>query len=676
MTSDTTSSFPAVSRFRTVVVNFMSHRNALIVCGIFLIVGIIICDDYGMSPDDVTQRALAISTVDYVMGNNDSFLYSWTKNYGVAFELSLLFFERILGLEDSRSIYLSRHLLTHLFFLAGGFFCYLLALRLFNNRLLAFFALLLFLLHPRMYAHSFFNTKDIPFLSMFMIAMFFIERAFRKETVGAFLLCGIGIGILTNIRILGIMLFAAVLAMRACDLFYATGRGERKHVLITTRGFAVACMITLYVTWPYLWTNPGRLIASFIEMAHYPYFVLELFQGERVSPIDLPLHYAPVWFLITTPPVVILLGIIGAGSIFFRGVLRPNDVFRSTQLRFGFLTLACFALPVLAVVLLGSTLYSGARQMYFLYAPFCVLAVFGLHGLASFFKRKPLQVGMYVLVGMGVAMMLASTIRIHPFQQVYFNFLVDRTTPEYLSSRYWMDHWGSGSLKVLEYLLEQYPSSPIYVADDFQHVGKTRMILPKADRQRVFIGIGIDGPNFSFFGGAPTDMQEIFDPSNIYTRKVYNNTILKAARLDLREAGEAMADAWRKTYRSAVSEEPVFSSNFNIYFNENNRTLTYVRESCRSDDIVPAFLLHVLPADPNDLPDEFKQDGYGSFNFFFYESGVVFDGKCVASFNLPEYEISRIRTGQYIPLIRSIVWHGDFSFSFGRKQSTEEAREK
>ena len=612
------------------------------------------------------------------MGNNDAFLDSWDRNYGVAFELLLLVFERLLGLEDSRHIYLSRHLLTHLFFLVGGFFCYLLAYRLFNNRLLACFALLLFLLHPRMYAHSFFNTKDVPFLSMFMIALFLVERAFRKETVGAFLVCGVGIGILTNIRILGVMLFAAVLVRRTFDFFYAAGREERKHVLITTGWFALVGVFTLYATWPYLWSDPvGHFIESFTQMAHYPHVVSELFQGEQYPSTDFPFYYIPTWFSITTPPVALLLGIIGLVSLFGRGITHPGDVLRNTPLRFGFLLIACFILPVLAVVLLQSVLYNGWRQMYFLYAPFCVLAGFGLHGLASFFNRKPLRVGIYVLVGLGVAMMLASIIRIHPLQQVYFNFLVDRTTPEYLKSQYWMEHWGAGSLKVLEFLLEQYPSSPIYIANDrWWSMRKARMILPKADRQRVFVGVGLDGTNFSHFGGAPPDMEEFFVPSNIYSRTVYNNTILKAARLDLSRAGEAMADAWRKTYRSTVLEEPVFSSNFDIYFDENNRTLTYIKESCRGDDIVPAILLRVFPADPNDLPDEFKQDGYGSFDFLFYESGgVVFDGKCVVSINLPEYEISRIRTSQYTPLIRSLLWYGDFSLSSGRNQATEEARE-
>ncbi len=643
----------------------MTHHSALIiVCVLFLIVGVVVLDDYGISVDEVMQRGLGILAAEYVMGNNAIYLDSWTRNYGVAFELSLVFFERILGLEDSRSIYLSRHLLTHMFFLAGGFFCYLLAIRLFNNRLLACFALLLFLLHPRMYAHSFFNTKDIPFLSMFMIALFLIDRGFRKGTAGAFLLCGVGVGLLTNIRILGVMLFAAVLAMRACDLFHASGRQERKHILMTTRWFALAGVLTLYATWPYLWSDPvGHVIDSFTQMAHFPNHVLELFQGERVLSTNLPFYYVPTWISITTPPVTLLLGIVGVVSIVGRGVTRPGDILRNTPLRFEFLLIACFILPILAVVLLHSVLYGGWHHMYFLYAPVCLVAVFGLHWLISW---KPLRTGIYALAGMGVVMMLAAIISLHPLQQVYFNFLMDRTTPEYLRSQYSMSYYGDGSLKTLEYLLKRYPSSPIYIAGNSRHMVDTRLLLPEADRQRTFLGVGLDGPNFSIRGSAPTGMEGIFDFQTIYTKKVYNNTILQAMRLDLSGRGEAMADARRKMYRSTVLEEPVFSSNFDIYFNDKDKpTLTYIKESCRADDTVPVFLLHVFPENPNDLPDEFKQYGYGSYDFFFYRmNGVIFDGKCMVTVNLPEYAISRIRTGQYLSdYTQRIVWRENFPLS-------------
>ena len=92
-------------------------------------------------------------------------------------------------MRDSRSVYLLRHLLTHLLFLAGGLGGYALAFRLYRSRLLALVALGLYLLHPRLYAHSFFNSKDLPFLSLFMLALLLTHWAFRRVSVPAFLLC-------------------------------------------------------------------------------------------------------------------------------------------------------------------------------------------------------------------------------------------------------------------------------------------------------------------------------------------------------------------------------------------------------------------------------------------------------------------------------------------------------
>ena len=371
-------------------------------------VGIAVLDDYGISSDESTQRALSIVTAKYIWGFDDTLLTHWDRFYGVGFEMPLLLAEYLLGLEDSRDIYLMRHILSHTFFVTGGFFCYLLAYRMFNNRLVALFALLLFLLHPRIYAHSFFNTKDLPFLSMFMIALYFTHRAFGKNTVPAFLLCGVAVGILTNIRILGVMLFAAILVMRAFDLYYASGRGARKRILITGGLFAAAAMLSLYVTWPWLWGDPlGRLLESFTRMSDYPNTLEMLYRGEYVLSTDVPWDYIPVWIIITTPLVTLLLGGLGLASLCCRGITGPGTVLRNTATRFGFLLTGCLILPVLASILLGSNLYDGWRQMYFLYAFLCLLAAGGLHCSLSFFQcrprlRVPLRAGVYGLAGAGL----------------------------------------------------------------------------------------------------------------------------------------------------------------------------------------------------------------------------------------------------------------------------------
>ena len=173
--------------------------QASLVCLAFLLVGVVVVDDYGAGHDTPIQRHIAARNLAFITGaadRLDGFAGESDRYYGVAFELPLLLLERGLGLEDSRRIYLMRHLVTHAFFLVGGLCCSLLVYRLTRSRGVALFALLLFVVQPRLYAHSFFNSKNLPFLSMFMVTLYVTHRAFREETVGAFVLCGVCVGVL------------------------------------------------------------------------------------------------------------------------------------------------------------------------------------------------------------------------------------------------------------------------------------------------------------------------------------------------------------------------------------------------------------------------------------------------------------------------------------------------
>ena len=209
---------PAFIRF---AVSLLARCAPLPALGLFVIVGLAVFDDYGASPDEWTQRYVGEAALAFYFGGESEARFHNQRFYGAAFEAPLVLAERALGLEDSRDILLSRRLLTHLFFLVGGAFVWLLARRMFDSRLMALLALLIFLLHPRIYAHSFFNSKDPVFLSMFAIALYAIHRAFRRDTAAAFAVAGAAVGLLVGVRILGFTLFAAVIAMRGADFVSA-----------------------------------------------------------------------------------------------------------------------------------------------------------------------------------------------------------------------------------------------------------------------------------------------------------------------------------------------------------------------------------------------------------------------------------------------------------------------
>ena len=641
---------------KRVLLDFMVRHSGFVLLVAFGLAGLWVLDDYGVGGDAGAQRHLAAATFEYVFGD-DLFLKAKDsdKFYGMAFELPLLLTERVLGLEDSRDIWISRHLITHLFFLGGGFFCYLLAYRLFGSRLLAALAMLMFLLHPRLYAHSFFNTKDIPFLSMFMICLYLTHRAFDRGAVWCFLILGVAVGVLINLRIMGATLFVAVLTMQFLDLLHTDA--DRKRVLSSAAVFVLSSLLTVYVSMPYLWSDPlGRSMEWFYTFSQHPSNVYQLFRGERFWSRDIhPPEYVPVWMSITTAPIMLVLGVTGMLVVLMRGACNLRDVvFRNARLRFGFLLIGCFVLPIVAVVVLSSNVYNGWRQMYFLHAPFCLLAVFGIRWLVSTARDRRVRFAGYGAVGAGLAAVAASMASIHPDQNLYFNFLVDRTTPEHLRTRYELNHWGTPFRHGLKHLLAQHPSQSVYIERLGTALEVNRRILPAADRHRLVLHDDYGDGDFRFVA----DQHLEFDGTEIYSLSVYSNTIFTIRDLSL-SSGAKFDDVFRELYSDSKSDDPMISSDWNVYFMDG--VLVYVREPCVFVDAAASFFLHLHPADVSDLPEERRESGFNNLDFRFYRSGGVFDGICLARIELPDYDIARISTGQFTS--EGLVWGGEYNMA-------------
>lgn len=623
------------------------HWGAIVALTLFLIAGLAVLDDYGVAADERTQGRLAAANLRYVAeGRDDLSQIPFVKVYGVAFELPISFVGRAIS-EDSRGIYLARHLLTHLSYLVGGAFAYLLAHRLFNNRLLALFAMLFFLLHPRLWSHSFYNSKDIPFFAMLMIALFLAHRAFKRDALPAFLLLGIGVGILMNLRAMGAVAFAAIPAMRALDFIFASEREERKRVLLTTGAFLLAAGTTAYASLPYTWKSPSEWIEWWRVSSNYPQTVYEAFRGSVLSNANFPPDYVATWFSITTPPFALLLGLVGMAAVLRRFTANPRAFLVNSRLRFGLLLIGCFALPIVAVILTDPMIYNGWRQMQFLWAPFALLAVFGLRRLASCFEQARLRAAVYGAAGAGFAASLVSMAFIHPHQQVYFNFLVDRATPERLRTQYIMDYWGVPAREALERLLAQTPSprTGVNSASVYgDHIMRDNaLILPQSARERISTATTNEAYSLEYvYGNRPPPA------SAAHTVKVYDNTIMTITpKPDLEAA-----------YKAALSGEPVVRGETSIYVRSGSAV--YVKEPCQEGDPEGLlFYLRAWPQNPEDLPARWRAIGMERRDFFFPGYGAKLEGKCVASVPLPEYRAGLV-TSRYV-WGRETLWTAKFT---------------
>ena len=602
------------------------HWGLLAVCALFLLAGALALDDYGVSVDVQFQMAIGNAALDYLAGDGelafDQLIGPIDRYYGAAFEAPLILVERVLGLEDIRDIYLARHFLTHLFFLVGGAFCYLIVHRLCGNKLLALAAMALFLLHPRIYAHSFYNTKDIPFLVMFMIALYLTHRAFRRDTLGAFLLCGAGVGLLVNLRIMGLVLFAAVLALQALDLLFAGGTEQRKRILLAGGAFTLAALLTYYASLPALWTDPiGQFTKAFEALGSHPAQAVNLFRGEWLSsPDGPPFDYIPVWIGITTPPVVLLLAVVGVAGLLWYGARSPRSIRRGTFTHFSILLLLLPVASITAIVVNESNIYNGWRQVFFLYAPITLLAAAGMHRILSL-SRRWMRAGTYVLLAACLAVTLVSIVRIHPLAYSYHNSFVDRSTPDYLVSQYEADYWSLSYWPLLRDALSDHPDQRIIYT---KWLGDHPYLFSRMDNIGASSNILLDG----FYSVRPVSNQK-------YEARIYNNTISSI------RGWQISPEMIEKTVQYVRSNDQVFHSDFmTIHLHDDK--ITYTIESCLKHQNSRIYL-HLYPVDSAALP----RSPFRNWDFAIRGNAIGSDGRCVYLVLLPDWSVSNVHTSQY-----------------------------
>ena len=661
------------------------HAGALILCALALLVGVAAVDDYDATNDTIYyQRPLADVTLRYLDGDSNAFETIHTYHdrfYGAAFEVPLLLAERVFGSNDSRSAFLARHLLSHLFFLAAAGAGYLLACRLFRSRAVALFALALFLLHPRIYAHSFFNSKDVPFLGMFMICLWLACRAFmgrgsrerwgKKGSPGAFALCGVAAGLLVNLRVMGLVFLAVVAAARLCDLWRGGDRtsSKRWRILVDAGIFLASAALAYYASMPYLWADPFGGFTELLEaLSNHPTRPVSAFQGELVNAEALPPHYVPVWFGITTPPLALLLGAVGVASLVRRGMARPGALLRNTPLRFELLLAACIALPLLTVVVLRPVMYGDWRHTYFLWAPFALLAASGLRALVDATRHLPrhlpltprlARLAVHGLAALGLAAVAVQMVRLHPHQSAYFNalatairadaILANRTSSEPLHKRYRLIKSSEVVKTGYAYILEEYPDAVVNMQTHMKHLPPA---LPGAaahrhletfarrERRRIAFDPNAD-PDFHILShrssppSTALDAPDAFFPPTLYELRLYGSAVLRVATPDLSRVDAATAAAYRALHREATAGAPAIDGYFDVYRSESAITLT--REACAPADLheLPKLTVYPAAAHPSSTA------GFRAYMQSFH--GVRIGRSCLWQTPLPDSAVAQIR---------------------------------
>lgn len=237
----------------------------------FLVTGLFEAPTFGISWDENDQRVLGDITQQYVNGSSNDLLSSANREYGAAFELTLSYLTTLFHKTDIKEIYIFRHQVTHILFLLSSVAICFIARRLSRSTLIASATMFIYLLSPRIYGHSFYNTKDIPFLCFLAITLAVAQLAFDKNKLPYYMLLGLAAGYTTSIRIMGVMLFGFVCVMFLLDIVTRkTEKQQRASTLVNMLLFCFIYTLATYAFWPYIWHNPvEKFTHAYATMAHY-----------------------------------------------------------------------------------------------------------------------------------------------------------------------------------------------------------------------------------------------------------------------------------------------------------------------------------------------------------------------------------------------------------------------
>ena len=506
------------------------QRPILILLAVSLLIGIFTLNCYGDSWDDLSLRKYAAKSLEaygtWFARGEVQITTEDLGSYGPSYVMAVALLS-----QDNPDL---RHFIYFVTFLAGAWAFYMLGLR-WLSQPAALGATLLYLTQPVLWGHAFFNPKDTPFLSLFLLSIYFglklfdespnpiqgsdrrtalltalwlgsvfslflltdtfhtvivnlvhaakagetniisltasdirtaapelyiqkyftlflrlraaffllssffflFHKSFRSLHPSAFtrsVYPSVFLGFTSSLRVLGP--FAGLIVA-----YYALRKHGRKSIP-TLIAYAVTAIIVMYLTWPYLWTNPlGNFIASIKTMSLYPWSGQVLFNGQQFASTELPASYLPVLLgLQLTEPLwaLTLIGVVVAG-------IRLREKRELIEL-----SILWLILPLFGFIVMRTALYDNFRQVFFILPP-----LFWLAGVAiEQVKRPAFQMALIVLAALPG---IVDGIRLHPYEYIYYNRFIGGV--DGAQGRFELDYWGASYREAAEFVNSTAPAN-------------------------------------------------------------------------------------------------------------------------------------------------------------------------------------------------------------------------
>jgi hypothetical protein len=498
--------------------------------GIFL-VGISVYKDYGVGWDEPDQILVGNLNHNYVTLGDLEIFTNYVQYNGPFYENILT---GLIGGVDSSVLLLKRHLLTFITAFIGLLAYGVLIMYMFKKTWLVFCGVLFLILSPRIFADSFYNSKDIPFMVLFILGclsqVWFLNSPSLLRAALHALACAAAI----DTRMPALILPLITLAFMILKVLISNEEQKAKlrHYFLPVLFFLIVCGGLVVLFYPLLWSNTLQNFNMVLRvMGHYPWEGSNFYLGKYYLTTATPWHYILVWIAITTPFLYLFLATLGMVLAITNLVSRLRYIKDLGSYRNDLLVLSWSILPWVGIILIHSFVYNGWRHMYFIYPGILLFSLRGLQYLAGikFLRFEMMRVILVALVVAGLVAPLSFIITRHPYQNLYFNRLAGSSL-NVVKQSFDLDYWGLSYRKGLEYILTHDTRPKIfYTAQDTP--GKTNLlILPPSERIRLVYTPDIQQADY-FITNYLDHSEDYPYPDEIYTLFVADAKLLSVFRL-------------------------------------------------------------------------------------------------------------------------------------------------
>ena len=494
----------------------VSEKVTLLLFPVLFFIGLFTYKDYGISIDEEFQRSSGFYWLNYILGYTS---FEELKNlvgiklnqiegftlpspadnpyYGVVFDLPAALLEVILKIDDPKNYFQFRHLLNFILFFIGSIFFFKLLLNRFSNYNISLIGTLFFVLSPRIYGGSFFNNKDVVFLSLITITLYYCFKSLEKLSYKNLSIFAIFAALCTAQRVLGIFLPAFFIAIYLLSIL---SNNKNLKSLPNIIFFIFFYILFLILFWPVLWNNPIEKFFLAFQFFSYHYLQIQLlFNGNYVYSKLLPYDYIFTWILISTPILYLILFVIGYILIFKRFFIRfinikdnklYYDLWRGNNEKKDFFILFNVTSIIFYLVTSEIVLYNGWRHVYFINIFIVYFAVYAFYQIDINLKLRSIRKFQFITVTLCLVFIVYKMIIYHPYQNIYFNNFFSKNAHE----KFEVDYWGLSGKKFLEYIINLEKNNKLIKIGTASYLPLERStkLLNEKDRKKI----SIIGQNF------------------------------------------------------------------------------------------------------------------------------------------------------------------------------------